>query len=294
MIGLGAKYLTAAGFGRYRITAASLGKAYIIGSKNWLLNATKQAILGAFGDDGMAVINATNAYLNGIAASDRDKATALAGFINEDPMMVCSLGLEPQGVTMPIRGLITNVNITSDVRVYKDNVCQSLFMNQYSSTDTATYSTSPSVRESTYWRLFFHSNNWYYDWFNNGGGRVTGGSAQANVWYEVEFGNRYIKNLKTGTYFINTSKVTKEFGETYYVLQGGRGSDIDQMRSIKAYFKVYDPNGNFVGNIVPTIRKDGTGGFVNLVTGAFLTTEGGIFRELLVNPDGTPWTPSTP
>ena len=93
MIGLGSQYLTAAGFGRYRITAASLGNLDLLGTLSWLKAATQQAILGAFGDDGWAVINATNAYLNGIAASDRDKATALAGFINEDPMMVCSLGL---------------------------------------------------------------------------------------------------------------------------------------------------------------------------------------------------------
>jgi len=71
-----------------------------------LTTATMQAIMDAFGADGPAVIAATNEYLNGIAAQDqagRDKATALAGFINEDPMMVCSLGLEPQGVTMPDR-----------------------------------------------------------------------------------------------------------------------------------------------------------------------------------------------
>ena len=108
MIGLGAKYLTAAGFGRYRITAASLGNLDLLGTFGWLTKATKQAILGAFGDDGVAVINATNAYLNGIAASDRDKATALAGFINEDPMMVCSLGLEVEGVYMPWRFLKGN------------------------------------------------------------------------------------------------------------------------------------------------------------------------------------------
>ena len=101
MIGLGAKYLTAAGFGRYRITAASLGNLDLLGTLIWLKPAAVQAILGAFGADGMAVINATNAYLKGIAVSDRDKATALAGFINEDPMMVCSLGLS--GV--PIRSL---------------------------------------------------------------------------------------------------------------------------------------------------------------------------------------------
>ena len=96
MISKGTQYLSAAGFGNIRVTAASMGKAYIIGSKNWLYAETKQAILGAFGaTDGAAVIKATNAYLNALAATDRTKATALAGFINEDPMMVCSLGLEP-------------------------------------------------------------------------------------------------------------------------------------------------------------------------------------------------------
>jgi len=70
----------------------------------WLSKAARQAILVAFGQtDGMAVIKATNRYLNQLAASDRDKATALAALLNEDPMMVCSLGLEVEGVTMPIR-----------------------------------------------------------------------------------------------------------------------------------------------------------------------------------------------
>ena len=70
----------------------------------WLKHAAMQAIMDAFGvSDGTAVINATNQYLNQLAASDRDKATALAALLNEDPMMVCSLGLSVEGVTMPIR-----------------------------------------------------------------------------------------------------------------------------------------------------------------------------------------------
>jgi len=64
--------------------------------RDWLWYATKAAILAAFGQtDGKAVINATNAYLNQLAASDRDKATALAGYINtyeaEDPHMIYSI-----------------------------------------------------------------------------------------------------------------------------------------------------------------------------------------------------------
>jgi hypothetical protein len=109
MIGKGAQYLTAAGFGRYRITAASLGSLDLLGTYDWLMPATRQAIMDAFGVDGPAVIRATNEYLNGIAAqgqAGKAKATALAGFINEDPMMVCSLGLEPTLTTlsgMPVR-----------------------------------------------------------------------------------------------------------------------------------------------------------------------------------------------
>ena len=58
----------------------------------WLKGATTAAILAAFGQtDGKAVIKATNAYLAALAATDPTKASALAGFINEDPMMVCSL-----------------------------------------------------------------------------------------------------------------------------------------------------------------------------------------------------------
>ncbi len=124
MIGLGAKYLTAAGFGRYRITAASLGKLDLLGTLGgWLTKATKQAILGAFGDDGLAVIKATNAYLDGIAASDRDKATALAGWLNtyaiEDAHIVYSL-VPTLNVDRWLVGdgsawINTNMNIYSDI-----------------------------------------------------------------------------------------------------------------------------------------------------------------------------------
>ena len=50
---------------------------------SWLNGATMQAILGAFGVlDGKAVINATNAYLNQLAATDPTKASALADLLN--------------------------------------------------------------------------------------------------------------------------------------------------------------------------------------------------------------------
>lgn len=111
MISKGTQYLTAAGFGNIRVTAASMGKAWMI--KPWLYGATKQAIMVAFGADGAAVIKATNAYLNGIAAQGaegRSKAQALADVLNANPQnavmakyvadygdsfahMVCDLGM---------------------------------------------------------------------------------------------------------------------------------------------------------------------------------------------------------
>lgn len=90
MIGFNGKYLSAA-IGDMRITAMSQGDKWLLGGPDWLAAATKAAILSAFGAEGAGVIQATNAYLNAIAATDREKAQALAGFINEDPMLVCSI-----------------------------------------------------------------------------------------------------------------------------------------------------------------------------------------------------------
>ena len=103
------------GGGAVRLTNIIRGAQVVFGglapNVKWLKAATTQAILAAFGVvDGKAVIKATNAYLNALAATDPNKASAIAGFINEDPMMVCSLGLQPQGVQMPIRWLVGDGN----------------------------------------------------------------------------------------------------------------------------------------------------------------------------------------
>ena len=71
------------------IYAATLGGKMVIGG--WLLSATLQAIVAALGAEGTEVIAKTNDYLNRIATTDPQRALLLAGFINEDPMLVCSL-----------------------------------------------------------------------------------------------------------------------------------------------------------------------------------------------------------
>ena len=90
MIGFNGTYLPAATHHGMRITAACLGGQWVIGGK-WLKTATQQAILAAFGEEGTQVIKATNDYLNAIALTDTARAQQLADFINEDPLLVCSL-----------------------------------------------------------------------------------------------------------------------------------------------------------------------------------------------------------
>ena len=72
------------------IYAATMGGKMVI--RPWLLSATLQAIVAAFGSaEGTEVIRKTNDYLNAIATTDPQRALLLAGFINEDPLLVCSL-----------------------------------------------------------------------------------------------------------------------------------------------------------------------------------------------------------
>ena len=86
MIGFNGTYLPAATHHGMRITAATLGGKDIFGTLSWLNHVSMQSITAAFGSEGNAVINATNTYLNDIAKTDKTKAQALAGYINQYPV----------------------------------------------------------------------------------------------------------------------------------------------------------------------------------------------------------------
>ena len=90
MITHNGKYLSVATHHGMPIYTATMGGKMVIGGK-WLSSATLQAIVAAFGAEGTEVIRKTNDYLNQIATTDPQRALLLAGFINEDPMLVCSL-----------------------------------------------------------------------------------------------------------------------------------------------------------------------------------------------------------
>ena len=89
MITHNGKYLLHATHHGMPIYAATMGGKLML---SWLLSATQQAILAAFGSaEGGEVIRKTNDYLNRIATTDPQRAQQISGFINEDPMLVCSL-----------------------------------------------------------------------------------------------------------------------------------------------------------------------------------------------------------
>ena len=298
MIGLGSQYLTAAGFGRYRITAASLGNLELI-VKNWLTGATQQAILGAFGDDGWAVIKATNAYLNGIAASDRDKAQQIADWLNtyaiEDPKIVYSL---VEGIGY--RGIVTDgyAYINSKIVAQRDMD----FEVEYFSMSTAV---------ATDYSIFGARSSSSYFTMQNINGRLRSAVGNSWVWTNKYFENnkRYLlKRINNNVYvdgvlIDSSSTLYNPNGlETYFFTMNSFATSGPELRSVVfalGYCKVANQL-----HLVPfklgiprsasqtstgTAQAKDTLGMIDLLTGIFYPNAytSGTFTELIE-------TPSTP
>ena len=293
MIGLGKKYLTAAGFGRYRITAASLGNLDLLGTLSWLKAATKQAILGAFGDDGWAVIKATNAYLNGIAASDRDKATALAGFVNEDPMMVCSLGLEVQGVTMPIRWLVTDNKSWIDTGSSLDQGARLKAHIIIKGSNAHNVILGAHELSSPYKRNMVGFYNGTF-WLGCGNSDLNGGTASINGEYVINgTTKRGAPNMVVdGTQVINgTDSGARSARNLYFLANNNTANGGSQFfNGHIAYGEVYDENETLLRNFVPC-KHNNEAGWLDLVNVVWYAN--GASNGQFTIPDIS-YTPSTP
>ena len=298
MIGLGAKYLTAAGFGRYRITAASLGNLFY--RISWLTGATVQAILGAFGDDGWAVIKATNDYLNGIAASDMDKATALAGFINEDPMMVCSLGLEPQLTVlpaMPARFLCSNGNQYILTTFYPTGKTEFYIDAYYGAPSSAIFAA----------RTMHNNRAFGLTPYGGVGGEFYEANAAGDKTSYLQIGifenQRSICQIKDGIVSGSLHTYTRS-PKTYQTAvplaifaDNQDGSIIEKAAAKITRLELYNyDNGvRTMQHAFVAFLRNGVLGMIDWYGGTFYTNAGtGTFTEVFYLPDGTPWTPSTP
>lgn len=169
------------------IYAATMGGKMVIG---WLQSATLQAIVAAFGAEGTEVIRKTNDYLNRIATTDHARAPLLAGFINEDPMLVCSL-VE----TSKTRWLVGDGKAWIDLGKKYGTGAKGILVFKYRNTpiNDRNLLAGNGVQ-------FIHYNNYVY--YQYGGWNSTSTKFDVGVVYEVE------------TSFVGTTQYMKINGET--------------------------------------------------------------------------------
>ena len=282
------------GGGAVRLTNIIRGAQVVFGGLYplWrLTDATKAAILAAFGQtDGKAVIKATNAYLNGIAATDPTKASALAGFINEDPMLVCSLGLQPQGVEMPIRWLVGNGNVWINTGVKTS--ANTIFEMQIQYLEVVSSSQFNGVFSSDH-RMQLGSTK---EGFGIGYGslHITIGENKPNIIHTAMIDGNQKKGFYNGKEFNFASasfNANKSFNIYLFARLTGDTNELDAFcKERVAYSKIEDYNVKL--HLIP--YNNGTeSGMIDTITGTFYpnANTSGSFTIEYTLPDGTPWTP---
>ena len=248
----------------------------------WLKAPAMTAIYGAFGQrDGMAVIKATNAYLTQLAASGqagKDKATALAGFINEDPMMVCSLGLEVEGVTMPIR-LATIRNKSVSNHLYNGLILPTPFsqVGKMEMTVNAPNNNTMILSGAT-------STTGMSGYYSFGGSNSLGAGTITRI------GTWTLNKLvSVGLNFTTNTKAQN------IRIAGWTNTSWNYDLTIKQWDILAVDDTTPLYQLVPFKTKEDEICFLNLVD---LTLHHNVyidpFTESYTLPDGTPWTPSTP
>ena len=286
------------GGGAVRLTNIIRGAQVVFGGlypdvKMWLTGATNTAILAAFGQtDGKAVIKATNAYLNGIAATDPTKAYALAGFINEDPMLVCSL-VE----TGKVREMYSDDNAYIELNLQINSITSDSTIGyrlrnaSYTGNKTAMYGA----------KVNYNNNDLSISlgaWDNNGQAYIGYGMSYSNSW-------SYTKDTKPHTIRLanNTAYFDGEIKKSYspnnfttnplllYRVSGG-GGDVKGIDTNTAIFFASIKDIEINIEMYPFIRN-GENGMLDIISGTFYpnANTSGSFIIAYTLPDGTPWTP---
>lgn len=284
------------GGGAVRLTNIIRGAQVVFGDLiprlGWqLLGATKAAILAAFGQtDGKAVIKATNAYLNALAENDPNKASALAGFINEDPMLVCSLGLQPQGVTMPIRfihggytnqvstGIVptTTMVINAKFRMNSVTLYHPVFQQGYISEEAMTTRCIAVNGNSNMLNFTLCKKT------GGGGKAVTFDYNVSGRWMDMQMNDTQVIVNGTTYVFTETDRGSKNDNPIWLL---GRGDSYGATDIDIQLFQTID--GDNKHTFVPF--KDGQNCYIiDIESGNKIQ---GSFTIAYTLPDGTPWTP---
>ena len=258
MIAFNGQYLDEASHGNMRITDACLGGQWVMGG--WLKTATQQAIIAAFGrEEGIAVIRRTNDYLNALALTDPTRAQQLAMFINEDPMLVCSLvetsktrWLVGDGVAW----INTGVKGNNPIDIQIDVMFESF---------TSSFSVL-SARKSNYrfYACFIDSQKWCVpvgtDWTSVGAPVIK-------------------KSYRINTSFTSSAFTFAENGTQLYTGKGVSDTDLDMSLFARKYDNSIDsfaPSGTKVGgcilgthNHLLPFTRNGENGMLDIISGTF-------------------------
>ena len=279
MIGFNGTYLPAATHHGMRITAAALGGQWVMCPWH-IAPAAMQAILAAFGEEGTQVIKATNDYLNAIAATDTARAQQLADFINEDPLLVCSL-VE----TSKVRGIYTDGSAYAKTTIVPDSTTKVSTYAKRAATGSYKYifGSQGSAGKSSYYFLGANNNQWYCE---VKGSNMNFGSALQDVRYKIEFslekavidGTEYTIGATT----LGTNTVPMAIGKC--INASGGNYDNPWIGSIDKEF-IIEQGGSVVAHFVP-FRRNGEMELLDILTGT-LATRVGTFTEQL-----TPTTPA--
>ena len=274
MITHNGKYLLHATHHGMPIYAATMGGKMVI--DGWLLPLTLQAIVDAFGSaEGTEVIRKTNDYLNRIATTDPQRALLLANFINEDPMLVCSL-VE----TSKMRWLVNNADGNYIVTPFLPDygITYGATVIQHRAEATKEYSVFGSrTTQSSSFLLQIMDGKWRSQCF---GGWLTYGTVKLNVAYNVEFNFKGIK--VDGTQIVSGDyKPSPAITDSIWLVVNNNANAPHGSYFIGGYADFYrkDENGEITNRLVP-FRRNGQMELLDILTGN-LATRVGTFTEQL-------------
>lgn len=266
----------------YNVTNSKIG-VLRMGSDNNSWWSSQQQLDGGYVQAGR--LYSYKMYKNNTLVSDlipvKRKSDNVVGMYNKvDNKFLSSAGSDPF-YAGPIKDNIINyqkleyIQTTGTQYIDTGIKCKSSlkFQTKFSTTNLSggTFFGNKGSGERNAFRFFAtnSSNRWYLD-FGSGENlnRIYGGSAAINTLYEVEIGNRYIKDVITGNNIISSSSVT--FSDKTYNFFISNSNE-----SLTIYYcKIWDSD-NLVRDFVPVKRKsDNVIGMFDKISNTFFGNAG--------------------
>lgn len=155
-------------------------------------------------------------------------------------------------------GVVPTVNTKSQIKMLAKAMSGSVFYGLFTGDDSTDY-------------RFFMSNSRMY-WDMPGGRLMTSvDTATTGTVYELELGNRYIKDLPTGTYPASNTRLNFELTATI-TLNNYSGTQFS--KSNWYYVKIFESD-TLIRDFIPCYRKaDQKPGMYDLVSGTFYINSG--------------------